>query len=209
MGKVLVACEYSDTVSTAFRALGHNVTSCDLLPSENPEANHVQGDVRPLLRERWDLVIAHPPCTHLSGLHDAFPHNKQRPGFWDDFFEAVDFFHACLAANAPRVAVENPTMHKEARIVIGKPDMVVQPFHFGDNAKKRTAFWCVGLPPLMATQIVSNAPHTVAMASIHGKKRIGPTITSGWDYERRQKDRARFHPGMAAAMARQWGGLIM
>ena len=187
--KILVACEYSDTVSSAFRECGHDVTSCDLLPSEGPPEFHVQGDVTPLLQKPWDLVIAHPPCTYLCNSGVRWLH--EREGRWELMFAAANVFKQCLNANAPRVAVENPTMHRYAREAVGRgPDCAVQPFQFGNMESKRTAFWLKGLPPLLPTH--AGAP---LRASVH-REPPGPE---------RAKNRSRTFPGMAAAMAKQWG----
>jgi len=188
--RVLIACEYSGRVRDAFIALGHNAVSCDLLPTEVP-GPHMQGDVRPLLRQPWDLVIAHPPCTYLcnSGVRwiHTDPTRMQKVG------EGAAFFLECLNANAARVAVENPVMHKYAREMIGRgPDFTVQPYQFGDDEKKRTCFWTRGLPPLVPT---SDLDGSTAAQSVH-KAPPGPD---------RWKERSRTFPGLARALASQWG----
>lgn len=189
--RVLVACEYSGRVRDAFIAMGHDAVSCDLLPSESP-GPHIQGDVGPVLSDPWDLVIAHPPCTRLcnSGVRWLAERN-----LWDEMEHGARFFLACLNADAPRVAVENPVMHRYAREIVGRgPDFTVQPWQFGDNAKKRTCFWTRGLPPLKPT---SDLDGTTATAECH-------TASPGPD---RWKERSRTYQGIAAAMAQQWGSL--
>jgi hypothetical protein len=187
--RVLVACEYSGRVRNAFAARGYNAVSCDLLPSETP-GHHVRGDVRDLLREPWDLVVAHPPCTRLCNSGVRWLHERN---LWDDMREAAAFFLECLNANAPRVAVENPVMHGHAREIVGRgPDFTVQPWQFGDPAKKRTCFWTRGLPALVPTSDMSAAD---ARADCH-------LASPGPD---RWKDRSRTYPGIAEAMAAQWG----
>ena len=190
--KVLVACEFSGIVRDAFLAEGHDAISCDLLPTESPGPHH-QGDVRPLLREPWDLVIGHPPCTYLTAAR-----GKIRD--LDKVGEAIDFFVDCLKANAPMVAVENPRTYKFVRRFIGEPSCGVDPWQFGDMVLKRTYFWLKGLPVLLPL--------------IGGTDQLLPAWVGGSNSRksgRRQpkyrspKMRARFHPGMAAAMARQWG----
>ena len=142
--KVLIACEYSGVVRDAFLERGHDAISCDLLPTESP-GPHVQGDVRELLREPWDLVIAHPPCTYLTVARGAnYPDSK-------DVGEALDFFIDCQYANAPLVAVENPMMYLFCRNFVGDPDCTVHPYNFGDPWQKRTCFWLKGLAPLLPT----------------------------------------------------------
>ena len=191
--KVLVACEFSGIVRDAFLAEGHDAISCDLLPTESP-GPHVQGDVRPLLREPWDLVIAHPPCTYLSTARGA-------PSDDDDaILEALEFFIDCQNANAPMVAVENPGIYIFAQHILGKPNCKVHPWQFGDLYLKRTYFWLKGVPPLLPL--------------IGGTDQIFPSWISGRNskahYNRpgihkNSKKRSEFHPGMAAAMAQQWG----
>ena len=196
---VFVFCEFSDTVSAAFRARGHDVLSCDLLPSENPDANHYQGDGRHLLQEPWDLVIAHPPCTYLSVA-------RGKPSDDDEaILEALEFFADCQNANAPMVAVENPRIYRFAQAVLGKPSQVVQPWHFGDEYLKRTHWWLKGLPPLLATHFShedGSLPVKVAANSTKGSRRkTYQTAEFG-----NPALRSKFHPGMAAAMVQQWGG---
>ena len=198
MGKVLIFCEYSDVVGSAFRATGHDVTSCDLLPSEG-SPNHYQGDGRHLLWEPWDLVIAHPPCTYLTKARGT-------PSEDDDaVFAALEFFIDCQNANAPRVAVENPTMYRCYTNIVGRPDCVVEPFHFGDLYRKRTCFWLRGLPPLMPAMGADNTllKRWVGGSGNEKARGIQSAIlpTSG----KKGKEAAQTFPGMAAAMARQWG----
>ena len=137
------------------------------------------------------MVIAHPPCTYLANSGVWVLHrDKER---WDSMREGAEFFLECLNANAPLVAVENPTMHKYAIEIVGrKPDCAVQPYHFGHNASKRTCFWTKNLPPLLPTQI--DAP---SLDWWHE--------TRGLSTEERRKRRSYTYPGIAAAMAHQWG----
>lgn len=186
--KALVACEYSGRVRDALIARGVDAMSCDMLPTETP-GPHYQGDVLPLLREPWDLVIAHPPCTRLcnSGVRWLSERN-----LWEDMRAGAEFFLACLNANSPRVAVENPVMHKYAREIVGRgPDFSVQPWQFGDAAKKRTCFWTRGLPPLKPT---SDMTASDASADCHNAS-PGPD---------RWKIRSRTYQGIADAIASQW-----
>lgn len=191
--RVLVACEYSGRVRDAFAALGHSAVSCDLLPSDAP-GHHIQGDVSDLLAQPWDLVIAHPPCTRLCNSGVRWLAERD---LWADMREGAQFFLACLNANAPRVAVENPVMHKYAREIVGRgPDFTVQPWQFGDPAKKRTCFWTRGLPPLTPT---SNMTAADASADCHNAS-PGPD---------RWKIRSTTYQGIANAIAQQWGGNVM
>jgi hypothetical protein len=193
MARVLIACEYSGRTRQAFRALGHDAWSCDLLPSEDDSPYHIQGNVLPLLRQPWDLVIAHPPCTRLCNSGVRWLHERN---LWEDMYAAVMFFNECLGANSPRIAVENPVMHGYARECIGPASFTVQPWQFGDNAKKRTCFWTRGLPPLVPT---SDLDGSTARAEVH-------LASPGPD---RWKERSRTYPGLAAAMASQWGPIAM
>jgi len=204
--KVLVACEYSGRVRQAFRDNGHEAWSCDLLESEDNSPYHIQGYVDGLLEQPWDLVVAHPPCTYLSnsGVRWLFP--KEGNDRWEHMRDAVFFFIDCLKANAPRVAVENPIMHKHAREVLieygmldtlgfppdGRPNFTVQPYQFGDPERKRTCFWTKGLEPLQPTSSMTKED---AQQSVW---RMGPSET-------RWKDRSRTFPRIAKAIADQWG----
>lgn len=190
--RVLIACEFSGVMRRAFRALGHDAWSCDLLPAEDGSSHHIQGDVRPLLRQPWDLVIAHPPCTRLCNSGVRWLAERD---LWDEMRQGAAFFLECLEANAPRVAVENPVMHRYAREIIGRgPDFTVQPWQFGDPAKKRTCFWTKGLPALVPTSTMTAAD---AKPDCH-RASPGPD---------RWKLRSVTYPGIAAACAMQWGGI--
>lgn len=186
--RILIACEKSGVVREAFRRHGHDALSCDLEPSDLP-GPHIQGDVRPLLRERWDMVIAHPPCTDLC--QSGMPQFKRNPAKWDRVAPAAAFFLECLNANARFVAVENSILHRMARELLGRPSFVVSQRDFGGPGSKRACWWVKGLPPLMATVVNPDAKDLV----------------SGVSGERRSVYASRFHEGMAEAMATQWGGL--
>lgn len=188
--RVLVACEFSGVVREAFRARGHDAMSCDRQPSELP-GPHVQDDVTAMLREPWDLVIAHPPCTYLANSGARWL--VDNPERWLLMEAAARFFRRCLDANAPRVAVENPIMHRHGRRAagIGRPDCSIQPWQHGHGEIKRTCFWLRGLSPLRPTNIVSGREPRV--------HHMGPG-------PERKRERSRTLPGIAAAMATQWGG---
>jgi hypothetical protein len=184
MKRVLVACEFSGTVRDAFRRRGWTAFSCDLLPSETPGA-HYQCDVREVLHLGWDLMIAHPPCTHLavSGARwfkDKLPEQA----------EALEFVrHLMTAPLIPRIAIENPVSIISSRI--RKPDQTIQPWQFGHGEVKATCLWLKGLPKLEPTNVVAGR-----IARVH---RMPP----GPD---RWKERSRTFAGIAEAMADQWGG---
>ncbi len=185
--RVLVACEYSGAVRDAFTARGWDAWSCDLLPTEAP-GQHIVGDARDLLGDGWDLLIAHPPCTRLCNSGVRWLHERN---LWADMREAAALFNAFLEAPVPRVAVENPVMHGHARKIVGRgPDFTIQPWQHGHGEIKRTCFWTRGLPALVPSNIVDGREARVHRAS------PGPD---------RWKERSTTLPGIAAAMADQWG----
>ena len=196
--KVLVACEYSGRVRDAFLARGHDAISCDLLPTDSP-GPHYQGDVLELIRrEKFDLMIAHPPCTYLcsSGLH----WNGRVPGRAEKTEEALEFVRALLFCDIPKIALENPMGCIGTRI--RKSDQIIQPWQFGADASKATCLWLKGLPKLVPTSIVE--PRIV-----NGKKRWGNQTDSGQNRlgpsDDRWKIRSETYLGIAEAMAAQWG----
>ena len=198
--RVLVACEFSGTVRDAFNEAGHDAWSSDLLPDDNRSNRHIQGDVRDVLGDGWDLMmVAHPPCTRLcnSGvrwLHKA-PPGRTLEAMWAELDEAADLFSTLWNAPIDRICVENPVMHRHAkeRIRNYQPfGQSVQPWQFGHPETKRTCFWLKNLPLLTPTNIVEGREQRVA------KMPPGPD---------RWKERSRFFTGIAAAMADQWGGL--
>ena len=185
---VLVACEYSGTVRDAFRARGHNAISCDLLPTDVP-GPHYQGDVRDLLTDDWDLMIAHPPCTYLTRAGVRWLHS--RPERWRQLDDAAAFFRLLLDAPIPRIAVENPLMHRYGIERIGgrKPDQIIQPWMFGHGETKATCLWLKHLPPLMATVVATGREQRLY--------RLPPSAD-------RWKLRSTTFTGIAEAMAHQW-----
>lgn len=182
--KVLVACEYSGRVRDAFLAMGHDAMSCDILPSE-VDGPHFMGDVTRLLDMGWDLMIAHPPCTHLAVSGSRWFKDKVK-----EQQEALDFVRLLLNAPIPKIALENPVSVISTRIC--KPTQIIQPWQFGHGETKATCLWLKGLPKLVPTNIVDGRE-----ARVH---RMPP----GPD---RWKERSRTFHGIAAAMADQWGNL--
>lgn len=195
---VLVACEFSGVVRDAFTRAGHYAVSCDLLPGA-PGGPHIQGDVRRELNDTfWDLMVAHPPCTYLSssGLH----WNKRRPERAAQTEAALDFVRELLEAPIPRIALENPVGCISTRI--RKPDQIIHPHQFGHDASKATCFWLKGLPLLQPTtrvepRIVDDRPRW-ANQTDSGQNRLPPTAD-------RWAKRSITYPGIATAMAEQWG----
>lgn len=184
--RVLVACEYSGAVRDAFAARGWDAWSCDLLPSERP-GNHIQGDVSAILSGGWDLMIAHPPCTHLCVSGARWFKNKL-----SQQAEALDFVRLLLDAPIPAIALENPVSIISSRI--RKPDQIIQPWQFGHGETKKTCLWLKSLPKLIPTDVVAGREQRVW--------KMGPG-------ENRWKERSRTFPGIAAAMASQWGDFVM
>lgn len=185
---VLVACEYSGAVRRAFRALGHNAWSCDLLPSEDESAYHFQCDVLSLLSRGydWDLLIAHPPCTDLAVSGSRWFPEKRADGRQQ---RAIEFFMELVNAPVARIAVENPVCIMSSHY--RKPDQIIQPWQFGHGETKATCLWLKNLPKLTPTNVVEGRE-----ARVH-KMPPGPE---------RWKERSRTYDGIAKAMAEQWGG---
>jgi hypothetical protein len=181
--KVLVGCEFSGRVRDAFRARGHDAWSCDLLPSENG-GPHIRGDVLRILDVGWDLMVAHPPCTHLAVSGARHFAAKQASGVQQ---EALEFVRALLDAPIPRVALENPVSIISSRI--RKPEQVIQPWMFGHGETKATCLWLKNLPRLLPTNIVEGREPRV--------HRMAPSPN-------RWKERSRTFTGIAEAMAAQW-----
>lgn len=191
--KVLVACEYSGRVREAFAALGHDAMSCDLLPTDTP-GNHYQGDVRDVLGQGWDLMIAHPPCTYLasSGLH----WNTKRPERAALTEEALDFIRLLMAAPIDRIAIENPIGRISS--AIRKPDQIIQPWHFGEDASKSTCLWLKNLPLLQKTAPL--VKRLYANQTPSGQNKLGPSAD-------RWKLRSTTYQAIADAMAAQWSAV--
>jgi hypothetical protein len=193
MPRVLVACEYSGRVRDAFIRAGCDAMSCDLLDTEAPGPHYV-GDVRDVLADGWDLMVCHPPCTHLAVSGAAWFKDKAK-----EQAESLEFVRALLAAPIPRIALENPVSIISTRI--RKPSQVVHPWQFGHMEQKTTCLWLVGLPPLEPTANVW-AP----MMALPKRERERMHYTSpGPD---RWKIRSRTYEGIAQAMADQWAPLL-
>lgn len=194
--RVLVACEYSGVVRDSFNALGHEATSCDLLPTDSP-GPHYQGDVFDIIGDGWDLMIAHPPCTFLcnSGVRWLSTDITR----WPSMIEGAVFFRRLLEAPIPRIAVENPVMHRYAASIIGsRQTQIVQPWMFGHRETKATGLWLRGLSPLTPTNDVKAQMMQLPV----GQRSRVHYASPGPD---RWKLRSLTYAGVAAAMAMQWG----
>ena len=185
--KVLVACEYSGTVRDAFIAKGHEAMSCDLLPTD-VKGPHYQGDVRDIIDNGWDLMIAHPPCTHLAVSGARWFKDKQV-----EQAEALDFVRLLLDADIPKIALENPVSIISSRI--RKPDQIIQPWQFGHDASKKTCLWLKNLPKLEPTDIIVKERYANQTPS--GQNKLGPSAD-------RWKLRSATYEGIAKAMVEQW-----
>ncbi|API59622.1 hypothetical protein BSL82_10085 [Tardibacter chloracetimidivorans] len=204
--RVLVACEFSGTVRDAFLERGFDAWSCDLLPDDKGSNRHMRGDVRNMLGHGWHLlIVAHPPCTRLcnSGVRwlSVPPPGRTVEEMWAELDEGAALFSALWNAPVPHVAVENPVMHKHAKARIvdyREPSQSVQPWQFGHGETKRTCLWLRNLPVLSPTNIVEGRT-----ARVHRATGWGKAAVTRW------RERSRFFPGIAAAMADQWGHHII
>jgi len=207
--RVLVACEFSGIVREAFRARGHDAWSCDLLPTEIP-GTHFQGDVLKIIDDGWDLMIAHPPCTYLSY---AAMHVWNNPERVYKRLEALKFFADLWEASIEKICIENP--RGCASPTIAKYTQIIQPYYFGDRHLKTTWLWLKNLPPLQwadenelfQNKTAVNKPEPISTGKItHGKKRYFESSCNGFKgNQNRRHERSRFWPGVAKAMAEQWG----
>lgn len=196
--RVLVACEESQRVCIAFRERGFEAYSCDIQDCSggHPEW-HIKGDVLPLLKEKWDLIIAHPPCTYLSnaGARFLYPKGVLNEARLRKGLQAKDFFMAFYYANCDRVAIENPI---PSGVYMMPPySQIIQPWMFGHPVQKKTCLWLRGLPPLMPTDVT--------------EERQSSKIPGNWfnhGGKERQQNRAKTFPGIAKAMAEQWGDFL-
>lgn len=190
--RVLIACEFSQIVCKAFRDRGHAAYSCDILPTEGNPKWHIQDDVRAVLYNAWDMMIAHPPCTYLanSGVRWLKDNPERAKAMW----AASSFFNMLLLVpDIPLVAVENPIQHKYARELIKPYSQIIQPHYFtGSNESKATCLWLKGLPKLKRTQWLD-------------KSKIKQSVWRMPPSEIRGQERSRFPESVAQAMAEQWG----
>lgn len=198
--KILVACEESQAVTIELRKLGHEAYSCDLLPCSggHPEW-HLQQDVLPLLKEKWDMIIAFPPCTHLCNSGARWFTSGKKPIELQR--EAAEFFMIFANLDCPCVAIENPVGRMST--FYRKPDQIVQPWMFGDTDNKKTCLWLKGLPLLKPTNVIPTEGRTNNNweAKFNGK-------SHSWNAPETAVLRSKTYPGIAKAMANSWGGDI-
>ena len=194
--KVLVACEYSGIVREAFAKRGHDAWSCDLLPTDQPSDKHIQGDVLEIINDGWDLIIAHPPCTHLSLSGAKYWAEKRADGRQQ---AAIKFVEDIWDADCPRICIENPVGALTKHSKLGKASVYIQPYEFGHAEQKRTGLWLKGLPKLKGTKFID-------VKGLPNKERHRlhwlPPSKDRW------KIRSTTFQGIADAMADQWGGLV-
>lgn len=206
--RVLVACEFSGRVRDAFLAKGHDAISCDLRPTESPiPGRHHTGDVREILNDGWDLMIAHPDCTYncLSGVqwlshpddtHLPFDRRRRHPRYPDRmerFEEGADFFQLLQQANIPKICIENSKPHGLAMARFGKPDQTIQPWQHGQPYTKGAALWLKNLPPIIPRFKKSDYPEIIAASHMTTRTK------------NREKERSRTYVCVAQAMADAWG----
>lgn len=197
--RILVACEFSGRVREAFRKLGHDAWSCDLLPADDNSPYHIQDDVLKHLDDGWGMMIAHPPCTYLTNAGVSWLH--KRPERWQQMREGAEFFKTLLEADIPLIAVENPVMHKYAVEIIGRrQDQVLQPWMFGHTERKATCLWLKNLPKLVPTD---NVKEEMLKLPKNRQQRLHYLSPS----PERWKLRSTTFQGIANAMAAQWGNL--
>ena len=212
--KVLIACEESQAVTKAFRALGHGAYSCDILPCSGGYSEwHLQGDVFGFINQGWDLMIAHPPCTYLSVSGARHLYNKDKSPNVERYknqADALDFVYKLMNTDIQRIAIENPISVISSHI--RKPDQIIQPYWFGDSASKSTCLWLKNLPKLQPTNIVSKGEFKEWIDKKSGKVKRQAL----WYYEALQQSktpqerrtlRSKTFKGIAEAMATQWSNL--
>jgi len=198
--RVLIACECSGRVREAFRKLGHDAWSCDILPSDDDSPYHIQGDVLEHLDEGWDMMVAHPPCTYLSYVGNR---HWNKPGRAELRADAMKFFMALINAPIPKIAVENPL--GEPSRAYRKYDQIIHPYYFGDPYQKRTCLWLKGLPLLKWYKEQAIKPEPLFFLKTTGKAINWVEGIAGMSAKDRQKARNTTFQGIANAIAAQWG----
>lgn len=196
--RILIACEYSGEVRRRFHSLGHDVISCDLLPSDDDSPYHYQGDVRDLLMQDWDLIIAFPPCTDLAVSGAAWFERKRADGSQQ---RSIDFFMLFANHKCEKIVIENPVGIMSS--IWKKPSQIIQPYQFGDEVSKKTCLWIKGLPNLEHTKLVGKGE----MVTFDSGRTMPKWYADAWKLPsaQRSKLRSKTFPGIAQAMADQWG----
>jgi len=191
--KILIACEYSGIVRDAFTKKGHDAMSCDILPTES-EGKHYQGDIFDVLYDDWDMMIAHPPCTHLSVSGARWFTEGKKPMYLRE--QALDFVRKLMEAPIKKIAIENPVSVISSHI--RKSDQMINPYQFGHKEQKRTCLWLKNLPKLKET---NNVKEEMMKLPISVRTRIH------YLGSKKGKERSKFYTGIADAMAEQWGAV--
>ena len=220
--KIIIACEESQTICKAFRKLGFEAWSCDLLPCSggHPEW-HYQQDIFEVINQGWDLMVAHPPCTFLTGSgvqwlsnpeDKALPFEERRPhpkytNRRQDMLDSVEFVKALYNADIKHIAIENPVGLLSSRWK--KPDQIVQPYMFGDEATKTTCLWLKNLPLLLPTNIVGKGERTVFASGKSHPKWYADALKNAKTKEERQTLRSKTFDGISEAIANQWGAFLL
>tara|TARA_B100000900_G_scaffold341961_1_gene305182 strand:+ start:134 stop:760 length:627 start_codon:yes stop_codon:yes gene_type:complete len=207
--KVLIACEESQAITKEFRKLGHEAFSCDILPCSggHPEW-HYQQDVFEVIDQGWDMMIAHPPCTYLSVSGARWLYNKdgsKNEERWRNQSEALNFVQRLMDVPIDKIAIENPVSVISSNI--RKPEQIIQPWMFGDEATKTTCLWLKNLPLLKPTKVVGKGERVVFKSGKSHPKWYAEALSKAKTAEERRNLRSKTFPGIAQAIANQWGGL--
>ena len=207
--RVLIACEYSGAVRDAFIKQGHDAMSCDILPTD-VAGPHYTGDVFDVINDGWDLMIAHPPCTYLAVSGNRWLYNKdgsKNEERWKNREAGLDFVRALMDAPIKHIAVENPVSVISSEI--RKPDQIIQPWQFGDEAQKTTCLWLKNLPKLKHTKIVGKGEFVTFKSGKKHPAWYAEAFAKAKTKAERQKLRSKTFQGIADAMAEQWGELSL
>jgi len=205
--KIIIACEESQTITKEFRSLGHEAYSCDILPCSggHPEW-HLQGDIFEFINQGWDMMIAHPPCTYLSVSGARHLYNKDGTANRERYekqYQALEFVKKLMEADIPKIAIENPVSVISTKI--RKPDQIIQPYMFGDEATKTTCLWLKNLPLLKPTNIVGKGERTIFKSGKSHPKWYADALANAKTPEERRTLRSKTFMGIAKAIAQQWG----
>lgn len=209
MIKILIACEESDEVRSRFEKLGFDAWSCDLQPNRNPNAKHYQCNVFDIIKDNWDAMIAFPPCTHLAVSGSRYFEQKKKDGRQQ---QGIDFFMQIVNANIKYIAVENPIGIMSN--IYKHPTQIIQPYYFGDNIRKATCLWLKNLPKLYHNSNInlfdSNITHVEPKIIKYGNKTYSGAAAKWFKTaEERSRERSKTFPGIAEAMANQWGNYLI